>query len=197
MVFDSSIVPRETMDKFEVYEKLLIKWQAKINIVSRGTINDLRSRHFLDSWQLTSIISNKDDKIVDLGSGAGFPGMILAIAGYTNVTLVEKNKKKTSFLRQVALATSTSVTIVNESIEHCSLYDTDIFVSRALASIKNLFTLISPFTNKETCCIFLKGKNACDELDQAKEEWTFNHTLSPSLTQDHSNIVIIRDIKSR
>jgi 16S rRNA (guanine527-N7)-methyltransferase len=134
-------VSRETYDKLRIYEKTLIKWQGSINLISKSTINDIWVRHFLDSAQLYPFISKIKGNIFDFGSGAGFPGLILAIMGHKNITLVESDQKKCTFLREVARLSETDVSILHSRIENLEFRRVDLIMSRALAPLSKLIEL--------------------------------------------------------
>ncbi len=192
-----SNVSRETFSRFRIHLENLEKWQKKTNLVSRETIPDAWHRHILDSYQLTLIISDKTKKIIDIGSGAGFPGMILAYCGYSNVHLVESNKKKILFLKEIARINHAQVKIHHQKIQDFKSPNTDIIISRALSSLKNLFELSEPFTQKTTSCIFLKGQNYNQEINEANIDWSFDYHTAPSITSSQSHIIIATNIKKR
>jgi 16S rRNA (guanine527-N7)-methyltransferase len=190
-------VPRETLERLTIFVELLKKWQNHFNLVSRGTIDNIWERHIADSLQLMSYLSNKGIAIADLGTGAGFPGMVLAISGYNNIELIEANGKKIGFLKEVARLTSTSVKLTNQRIEKCQLEDRQIFISRALAPLTDLLQYVSPFTNSETSCIFLKGVSADQEIRNAQEKWTFEYTKTQSIVESTSSIITLKNIRKK
>lgn len=151
-------------EKLKIYEELLLKWSNSLNLVAKSTLEDIHSRHFEDSLQLIPFLS-PEDKILDLGSGAGFPGMVLAICGY-NVTLVDSDQKKCVFLENVSRETNTEVAIVCSRIESYMPTKTfDIISARGVASLSKLITLSERFVQKEyTKGLFLKGENVDLEL---------------------------------
>lgn len=191
------IVPRETVERLKIYVDLLIKWQARFNLVSRGTIPRVWERHIYDSYQLIKFIPNKKLHITDLGSGAGFPGLVLAMCGYQNVTLVEANGKKVAFLREVARQTSTVVNIQHTRIENATLQIVDVFVARALAPLNELFFLVAPFTTAQTSCIFLKGQAIDAELRVAEKNWEFEYQKVPSVTDKRGSVLFIQQLRKR
>ena len=183
-------VSRETLQKLHLYEALLKKWQKKVNLVSSSTIDDAWDRHFVDSMQVADFIADKDANIVDIGSGAGFPGLVLAIMGYKNVTLIEADLKKTLFLREVARQTQVDVTILNERIEGVDI-SADILTARALASLKDLMTYAKNILNKNSKALFLKGENFESELFEAKKVFDFSCVVHQSQTSDKGKILEI------
>ena len=164
-------VSRETYEKLCVFEKILIKWQNSINLVSRITIKSIWIRHFLDSAQLYTFVKNVEGNIIDFGSGAGFPGMVLAIMGKKNIHCVESDYKKCVFLKEIAMLTETDITIHNCRIEDLGFINVDLITCRALASLSKLIDYVEIFTNKslgdklETPkLLFLKGKSYYSEV---------------------------------
>jgi len=189
-------VSRETYDKFRIYEKTLIKWQGSINLISKSTINDIWVRHFLDSAQLYPIIKDIEGNIFDFGSGAGFPGLILAIMGHKNITLVESDQKKCTFLREVARLSQTDVSILHSRIENLEFREVDLVVSRALAPLSKLISYVESFvikspSNKKVWpkMLFLKGKSFKDEILELKKYKNLFFDEYPSLTDDQSKII--------
>ena len=126
-------VSRETLERLTIYADLLVKWQAKINLVGPETLADLWSRHMLDSAQLFPLIRPDAKRLVDLGSGAGFPGLVLGVMGAPDVHLVESDARKCAFLREAARLTGTTVTIHNKRIEQVAPLGADVVTARALA----------------------------------------------------------------
>ena len=149
--FSSNVfVSRETYEKLCVFEKILIKWQNSINLISRSTINSIWDRHFLDSAQLYKFVTNVEGNIIDFGSGAGFPGMVLAIMGKKNIHLVESDQKKCVFLREIAMLTNLDITIHNCRIENLTNIDVDMITCRALAPLNKLIDYVEVFLSKSS-----------------------------------------------
>jgi 16S rRNA (guanine527-N7)-methyltransferase len=150
--------------KLEIYKKVLLKWSTTLNLVSKNTLDNIQSRHFEDSLQLRPFLL-KTDKILDIGSGAGFPGMVLALCGY-QVTLIDADEKKCVFLENVSRETNTPVTIICSRIEsYMTKSYFDIIVSRGVASLFTLISISTPFVKEgHTKGVFLKGKNVDREL---------------------------------
>jgi len=189
-------VSRETYDKLRIYEKTLIKWQDSINLISKSTINDIWVRHFLDSAQLYPIIKDIEGNIFDFGSGAGFPGLILAIMGHKNITLVESDQKKCTFLREVARLSETDVSILHSRIENLEFRDVDLVVSRALAPLSKLISYVESFvikspSNKKVWpkMLFLKGKSYKNEILELKRYKNLFFDEYPSLTDEQGKII--------
>lgn len=188
-------VSHETGERLKLYHMLLLKWQDKINLVSSDTIVDAWRRHFLDSLQLVNHIDDKNKVIVDLGSGAGFPGMVLAIAGYKNIHLVESDSRKVAFLKEVARITDTKISIHNCRIENHPVSNVDIFISRALASLEKLFSLIDNSVTHETTCLFHKGKNYSIEYSNALLNYNFDMAVTQSISDSQGVILNIANIR--
>lgn len=189
-------VSYETFEKLSLYHDLLCKWQPKVNLVGPDTIKDSWNRHFLDSLQLLKYI-DLDKKIIDLGSGAGFPGMALAIYGANNVHLIESDGKKITFLKEVARITETKISIHHSRIEEKPTGVGDVIVSRALANIQSLLQLSSFFVSHETKCLFHKGRNWSIEITDAEKDWTFDYVANPSISDAQGVILQISNIAKR
>jgi 16S rRNA (guanine527-N7)-methyltransferase len=177
---DLTGVSRETLERLRVYLRLLKKWQGTINLVSSGSLEDAWRRHMLDSAQLARYIPSCGGPscggkgapvIVDIGSGAGFPGLVLAIMGAGVVHLVESNRRKCAFLATVARETDTEVTIQPLRVEALAPFAADIVTARSLAPLDKLLAFAEPFVAREGKCLFLKGKKADEELTKAKRKW--------------------------
>ncbi len=190
-------VPRETIDKLYLYEHTLSKWQKSINLISKTTIPDIWTRHFLDSAQLSDFIPDRAATILDIGSGAGFPSMVLAIMGYLNIHLVESDSKKCAFLREISRTCNVSPTISNLRIENLPPLPCDVILSRACAPLVLLISYAVPFLTKKTYCLFPKGQNYTKEIDDALELWDFEYTIIPSLSDASGKIIKITHISKR
>lgn len=191
-------VPRETLASLEAYAALLMKWQPSKNLVSNSTLNEMWLRHFYDSAQLLPLIrachGDKPLKCLDIGSGAGFPGLVLAIMGVGEVTMVESNGKKCSFMRQVVMATGAKATIENERIEKLVAPKMDILLSRACAPITQLLSWGENFIGENTEFWLLKGANAEQELKAAKADWTMQVDQYKSKSDGSGNILRLKNI---
>lgn len=187
-------VSRETLARLERYAELLEKWNRRINLVGRGTVEDLWRRHMLDSAQLLPLIPDGAASLVDLGSGAGFPGLVLAICGVKNVHLIESDRKKCAFLREAARETGAPVTIHNGRIEEIESFQVDIVTSRALAPLPKLLDMAVPFVKKHSILLFLKGKHVDRELTDATKEWNMQVHQIPSRTDPEGMILRLEAI---
>jgi 16S rRNA (guanine527-N7)-methyltransferase len=171
--------------KFEQYEKLLRDWSKKMNLVAPSTLNDIKNRHFADSAQLADILP-RDVNIIDLGSGAGFPGVVLAILGW-DVTCIESIGKKVAFLSAVKQELGLdNLTIYHGRVENFIKDNklnkkTTVFTARAFASL----TKIMDYVAKTNCRLFLlKGREIESEISDAKHKYKFKYELTPSKTGD-------------
>ena len=183
-------VSRETLEKFKLYETLLIKWQKKINLVAPSTVKDIWLRHFADSAQIKDNLSI-DDQIADIGAGAGFPGLVLAIFGF-NVTLIESDQRKSMFLKTVMRALSLeNCTVMNQRIEDVD-QKFDVVTARALAPLDKLFDLSYPLINQGKL-LFLKGANWQDEIDQLKN-YKYKMSAERSISSEDSTILIFENV---
>jgi len=191
-------VSRETREKFGRYSELLLKWQKTINLVSETTLDDLAERHFLDSAQLIKYIPNKQVKLADMGSGAGFPGLILAMLGVEEVHLVESDVRKATFLREVSRETSTKVTVHDDRVEDITIPDLNFITARALAPLKDLLTMAHKLSSgKNFTGLFLKGEKTDDEVAKATKRWNFNVEAFDSLTDKTGKILKINDLTEK
>jgi len=189
-------VSRETYQKLETYVALIKKWQESINLISNSTLPTIWSRHIIDSYQLVDMASSGDAPILDIGSGAGLPGIVLAIAG-CKVTLVESDGKKIAFLREITRALSLQITLLHKRVEDVSLRETSLITARAFASIA---TILSMFGNELTLAhrlLLLKGKNYKQEVAEAEKTHAFDLRITQSATDPSGTILLLYNIKPR
>jgi 16S rRNA (guanine527-N7)-methyltransferase len=183
-------VPRETFLLLEEYCSLLEKWQNKINLIATSTLPYIWQRHIIDSIQLVDRIL-PGSCIIDMGSGAGFPGLILAILGIKNISLVESDKRKTLFLQEAARITNAQVTIIHDRIENVIIPKNALLIARGFASILNILNTLETTLNSSNNLLLLKGKNYLLELQEALAVWSFDYTVTPSITEAQSAIIYI------
>jgi len=188
----------DIFDKFLAYQGLLEKWQRRINLVSNSTLPDLWRRHFLDCGQLVSLIPAESRALVDLGSGAGFPGLVLALLlpseNRPDIHLIEADSRKATFLSEANRILETRVTIHARRIESVMDLKADVITARALAPLERLLTQAERFMTPETVCLFLKGENVSDELTDAAKEWKMNTVETASITHDQARILSLREV---
>lgn len=192
-------ISRETLDRLKSYAALLTKWQATINLVGGDTLDDLWRRHMLDSAQLARYLPAGARVITDLGSGAGFPGLVLAIIADLHVHLLESVGRKTAFLQEAARVTHARVTIHRDRIESVEPWPSDAVTSRALAPLPELLRLAQPFLvpatpEVEPACLFLKGVQAERELTEARKSWKIIVERFPSLAEPAGCVLRIRGV---
>lgn len=191
-------VSRETQEKLERYQALLLKWQKAINLVSRNTVDEAWHRHFEDSMQLQDIVPPGAKTVVDLGSGAGFPGLVLAILNRgQSFHLIESDQKKCEFLRTVARETGTDISVHDTRIEEIGVeISADVITARALASLSDLFDYCLPWAEKNPALnmVFLKGQKAEQEIEEAKNRFSFDCESFPSATDPGATILRIRNL---
>jgi len=194
-------VSRETYEKLEIFNKTLIKWQKSINLVSKSSLKHIWTRHFLDSAQLYNFTKNVHGNILDMGSGAGFPGIILAMMGNENINVVEADQRKCTFMREVARLSNTSLEIHNCRIEELQFINPDLIVSRALAPLKKLIEYVENHTYKNKLStkkipnmLFLKGKLYNEELIELKKVRDFEFKVYPSITNEYGKIIFINNL---
>lgn len=175
-------VSRETMARLETYLAALEKWNKAINLVGKSSLEDPWRRHFLDSAQLNDWIPEGSASLLDVGSGAGFPGLVLAILGEgkLNVNLCESDGRKATFLREVARLTETPVTVMSQRIEDLEPFPVDIITARALAPIATILELCEGFIGRGTQLLLLKGGQTHNELTEAEKSWNIRAELIPS-----------------
>lgn len=192
-------VSRETFSRLEIYDALLRKWQAKINLVAKDSLQELWRRHFLDSAQLLPLLPPGRDPITDLGSGAGFPGLILAIMTAREVHLVDSDQRKGAFLLECARQTGVSdrVKVHTIRIETSSAWKARIVTARALATLDQLLVWAEPYLTPQTICLFLKGSKAEDELTLAGRSWNMAVERHGSVTDASGVILKLSDIERR
>ena len=187
-------VSRETLDRLRAYADLLLVWNKKINLVAKSTEAELWHRHLLDSAQLFPLIPKTTRTLVDLGSGAGFPGLVLATMGAPGVHLIESDQRKCAFLREAARVAGAPVTIHARRIEDIAPFPVDVITARALAPVADLLDLAEPFTQKATRFLFLKGQNVEVELTDAHKRWRISVDQTPSLTDSHAAVLCIQEV---
>lgn len=195
-------VSRETIADLETFQTLVLEWNNKFNLISKSSEKDIWNRHIVDSLQLVEYIQNKNNTIYDFGSGAGFPGIVLAIYAKNNsldwqITLVESIRKKANFLSEVKNKLNLNIEIINDRIENLKIKKTDTITSRALGSLEKLFEYVFPFFKKDTKLIFPKGASWQTELKKAQTNWLFNYKDYPSITNNESVILVIENLRRK
>jgi 16S rRNA (guanine527-N7)-methyltransferase len=187
-------VSRETLERLTVHLDLLRRWQPAINLVGPATLADPWRRHILDSAQLAAHLPAGAANLVDLGSGAGFPGMVLALLGVGGVHLIEADRRKAQFLREVARATGAPATIHAARIERMQDWPAAVVTARALAPLPRLLELADRFLVSDSVCLLLKGKSVERELTNARVSWHMVSETFPSLSDPLGTVLKLRGI---
>jgi 16S rRNA (guanine527-N7)-methyltransferase len=187
-------VSRETRAKLETFAALLLRWNRTVNLIARRDESDLWPRHIADSLQLVPLIPPGTSRAIDLGSGGGFPGLVLAIATGLPFDLVESDQRKAAFLREAVRMTGAPGTVHATRAESIELPPTPLLTARALAPLPRLLALAQPLLAPDGICLFLKGHGAASELTAAGAEWHMHVTRLPSQTASDACILRISDI---
>lgn len=193
----AALVDRAQMDRLATYLIHLQKWQRRINLVGPQTMLDPWKRHFLDSAQLVPLLPEGKPKVVDLGSGGGFPGMVLAMLSAADVHLIDSDSRKCVFLREVARLTDTEVTVHNSRIEALPPLKANVVTARALAPLDYLLDLAAPLLNPKSMCLFLKGRSVDSELTASKKNWKMRVRRIPSRSDSEGVILKLDQIIRR
>ena len=196
-------LPDVVLERLKTYEDVLKRWQRAVNLVAPGTLPNLWHRHFADSLQVLPLLPTKSGRLADLGSGGGFPGLVIAAAladsSGPHVTLVESDQRKAAFLRDAARAMEISVEILSTRIESDAslqaLFGVDVVTARALAPLGRLFEFVAPFVIDTTTCVFLKGREAVREVSEARSNWRFDAECHISCTDPEARVVVIRNLR--
>ena len=191
------IVSGETSERLRIYFELLQKWSPKINLVSPTSLQDASERHFDDSLQIASLCTKNAKTWVDMGSGGGFPGAVVAIAlADTNleVTLIESDQRKASFLRTVSRETKCRFTVIAERIENVRPQNADVVSARALANLTDLLGFADLHMNPHGTALFHKGSSWKSELEEAEKKWRFTCETHKSTTNADAVILEIGDL---
>ncbi|HEX7970081.1 MAG TPA: 16S rRNA (guanine(527)-N(7))-methyltransferase RsmG [Stellaceae bacterium] len=187
-------VSRETLDRLTAYVELLTAWNRRINLVGRDTMGDVWRRHILDSAQLHPLVPREARVLVDLGSGAGLPGLILSILGVPEVHLIESDARKAVFLREAIRVTGAAATVHATRIDRIKPFVADVVTARALAPVGELLQISQPFLGPRTLCLFLKGRNVEEELTGIDKAWNMRLRRSPSLSDPSGCILRLENI---
>lgn len=187
-------VSRETLARLEAYAELLRRWSAAINLVGRDTLEDCWRRHFLDSAQLLDHVPPGATSLVDLGSGAGFPGLVLAVLGIAGVELIESDARKASFLREAARITDTRIVVHARRVDAVPARPAAVVTARACAPLDRLLPLAERFIVPQTRCLFLKGERAEQELTAARGAWTMAASCHRSRADPRGVVLILERV---
>ena len=196
-------VSRETITSLKKYEDILTKANKNLNLIGNSTINDIWTRHFLDSAQVIDFIDKNDKTLIDIGSGAGFPGLVLAITSKDRkiplkIKLIEKSSKKTKFLKKLIDELQLDAEVINKNIfEYSKKLSEDVFAARAFKPLKIILPLIhNKAENWKKIFIFL-GKTGKNELLQASKSWHIEYKQRVSVTSSDSIVIEINKLKKK
>jgi 16S rRNA (guanine527-N7)-methyltransferase len=191
-------VSRESWQRIEQFVALLLTWQQRINLISPASIPHIWERHVLDSLQLLPLLPPNAQTAADLGSGAGFPALPLAIASGVCFHLYESNQKKAAFLREALRVTGTKGEVHAERLEGPKTTQpypkVDVVTARALAPLHELLHLARPFLDTGAMALFLKGQDMDQELTEASKSWTITYTKHASLTDSQAIVLAVQEI---
>jgi len=192
-------VSRETLERLSRLESLLVKWNPAINLVSRASLSTAWDRHILDSAQLFDLITDDARHWVDIGSGGGFPGLVIAtlaadLRPNLAVTLIESDHRKCTFLRQAAAQIGITPTVLTTRIESAPPQDADILSARALSALPNLLSHARRHLSTHGLALLPKGATWQEEVEQARNEWHFDLTVHPSRTDPNAVILAVKDL---
>ena len=199
-LFPDLNVSRETHDALKSYQHLLEKWTARINLISKATRDDVWARHICDSAQVMALASKYAAHWIDIGSGGGLPGLVVAIlAKELNpklcVTLIESDQRKAVFLRTVVRMLQLNATVAVKRIEAVGPLKADVISARALADLSDLLRFTYPFMGQNTQCLFMKGKNWSKEVKEAEKSWQFQAERFISKTNHEAVILSVTNVK--
>jgi 16S rRNA (guanine527-N7)-methyltransferase len=181
----------DVSNKLLEYKKLLLDANQHMNLIGKSTIDDFDQRHFLDCIQIHEYMNEKDKLTVDLGTGAGLPGILLSIIGYKNLHLVEKSPKKSAFLENCKLRLGLDCTIHNQPLAEVALSNTRYIVARAFAPISKILNFTKQMVTDQTQYILLKGRSYLEELKLVSNK-SFSWKDFPSITSDESRIIVLQ-----
>jgi 16S rRNA (guanine527-N7)-methyltransferase len=192
-------VSRETIEKLKIYHKFLIEKNKTLNLIGKNTEKSIFSRHFKDSAQIYDLLDKKLD-IIDIGSGAGFPGIIVKILMENeslngNIILIEKSLKKSNFLRDLCIKLNLKIKIESKRLEIYDFLENSTVVSRAFKSTLDTINILYRNIKNIKELVLLKGKTYQQEIDDAKKKYTFELEKFRSITSDESSIIKIKNIK--
>jgi 16S rRNA (guanine527-N7)-methyltransferase len=193
-------VSRETMQRLESFESLVRHWNTAINLVSSSSLPDLWQRHIVDSAQLFPLCPRSARKWVDFGSGGGFPGIVVAILAKDimpdlNVTLVEADLRKATFLRQAAQSLGLQCIVISQRAESVPPLLADVVSARALTSLSGLLAHAERHLQPDGLAVFPKGERFAEEVAEARQHWSFDLESQRSLSHSDAAILLIRKIK--
>ena len=196
-------VSRETITSLIIYEKMLVEANKSLNLIGKSTIKSIWRRHFLDSAQVIDLIDKNDNFMVDMGSGAGFPGLVIAILAKERkiplkIKLIDKSSKKIKFLEQVITKLKLNVEAINENIfDSQTIFNNDVFIARAFKPLSIILELIHNKANNFKKFFIYLGKTGKKELLQASKVWDIEYKQRVSITSNDSIYIEINKLKKK
>ena len=193
-------VSDDALERLEAYVALLRKWQPKVNLVASRSLEDVWRRHILDSAQLAPLLPAAGGVMADIGSGAGFPGMVLAItqdSDQTEIHLIESNERKCAFLMEINRMNQAGAIIHQCRVENLPELKTDVVMARGVASMEKLLLYANPMLKKGGQCLFLKGEKWREELTEVQKNWIIKESTIPSLSDPSGMVVKLEEIAQR
>jgi 16S rRNA (guanine527-N7)-methyltransferase len=190
-------VSRETHEKLKEFVAILSKWNRRINLIGRDTIEDVWNRHIVDSVQVFDSTKITTDNWLDIGSGGGLPGLVVAIMGERRnlkVTMIESDKRKATFLRQASRALELDTQVVSDRIESVPSMKVPVISARAVADLETLLGYFERHASKTAEGIFPKGKTWKSEVQVARRKWQFSCEAIKSRTDSHARILKITGV---
>ena len=178
------------LEKLNEYKKILISENGRMNLIGRSTLEDFDERHFLDCIQISKYLPHKEKTVMDIGTGAGLPGIILSIIGFNNLHLVEKSPRKSVFLENCKLRLNLNYQVHNKPVTDLSNLSIDYITARAFAPIEKIISSTKKLINKKTKFVLLKGKTYLSELETINTQKYIWNTYS-SITSDQSKIIVM------
>ncbi len=192
-------VSRETLERLDRYEALLVRWQAAFNLVGPATLADFWRRHALDSLQLLDVAPPSALRWTDIGSGAGFPGLVLAAALCERpgacMRLIEPNHKRAAFLREAARALAAPVVVTAAKVENAPVEPCDIVTARAVAPLTDLLGMAEPYLAAGAMGLFLKGQDIVSELTEAARYWSIEAEIVSSRSDERGRILVVKEVR--
>lgn len=192
-------VSRETYEELQAFAALVQKWTPRINLIAKSSIPNLWDRHIIDSAQLYRFAPKDTRKWVDIGSGGGFPGIIMAIMGKVTApgqqfTLIESDQRKATFLRTAARELSLPVTVIADRIEVAEPQEADVVSARALTALSSILPLVTRHLHPSGTALLHKGQSYLSEIAEARKTWAFELEDYPSMTEADARILCIKRI---
>jgi len=191
MQFQQLLQNQEIAQKIAIYKTQLLEFNQNYNLIGKSTIEDFDNRHIIDCAQIYDHIPDLNANIADLGSGAGLPGIILAILGVKNITLFEKSYRKSQFLSQICQKIDLKNVNLQQNINDYHDQKFDLIISRAFGNLNKILDLSPNLLQKNGQLLLLKGQKLPEEIKQAQKNWQFNYKTSPSQTSQDGQIILL------